>query len=452
MSMNQSGLRKLSRVSGAVAITAALALTGCSPSSPGAAASVQKVSQDEVTKALATPTKLTFWSWLPSAQVLVDAFEAKYPAIDVELVQTTGAEQEQRLRTAIQAGSGVPDAVHLSSPSVSSFVLSEDLLDLRPYGADDLEEEFLPAVWATGAIGDGVYGVPQDTGPVASLYRTDILEQAGITKFPETWKDFAETAKTVKDKTGSYITNLSSLEIQALSYQASEQPLHGWDGGENVELATDNADVMKWAAYWQDLIDRNLVSTDAPFTDPWYQGMASGKYASWITAPWGPIFLQGTAANTAGKWRVAEVPQWDPSKPVFPNLGGSSTSVLKSTKNPIAAATFAQWMNADPESTELLSSKAGLFPATKAMLKDPEWRNRPDAFFGGQPVNALFADTADKMDVIVYPPFYAYMNTAMNDTVAAALANKTSMADGLHAYQDKLVQYAKDQGFKVKQD
>jgi multiple sugar transport system substrate-binding protein len=450
--VNQSGLSRLSRVSGAVAITAALALTGCSPSSSGGDGAVQSVSQDEIKKALETPTKLTFWSWLPKAQVIVDAFEAKYPAIDVELVTTNGGEQEQRLRTAIQAGSGVPDVVHLQSQGVSTFVLSEDLLDLRPYGAAELEDDFVPAVWATGVIGDGVYGIPQDLGPVASLYRTDILEQAGITEFPATWKEFADAAKTVKEKTGSYITNFSALEVGGLPHQASEQPLHGWDGGENVQLATDNPEVMEWAAYWQELIDQDLVSTDAPLTDPWYQGMAAGKYASWIAPAWGPIFLQGTAANTAGKWRAAEIPQWDTSKPSFPNMGGSSTAVTKSTKNPIAAATFAQWVNSDPTSTALMDTEAGLFPATKAMLEDSAWRDRPDPFFGGQAINGVFADAAAKMETIVYPPFTAQMGTVSGDTVMAALANKTSLADGLHAYQDKLVQYATEQGFKVKQD
>ena len=54
---------------------------------------------------------------------------------------------------------------------IPSFVVTESLLDLTPYGAADLEGDYVPWVWAQVATGDGVWSIPQDTGPMGNLYR-----------------------------------------------------------------------------------------------------------------------------------------------------------------------------------------------------------------------------------------------------------------------------------------
>ena len=62
--------------------------------------------------------------------------------------------------------------------------------------------------------------------------------------------------------------------------------------------------------------DEAVVSTDPDFTDQWYQGLNQGKYATWLTAAWGPVFLEGSAnvfsidlANPSAGWRTeADLP------------------------------------------------------------------------------------------------------------------------------------------------
>ena len=102
--------------------------------------------------------------------------------------------------------------------------------------------------------------------------------------------------------------------------------------------------------FWGDLVTSGVASNDADFNDSWYQGFSSGKYASWPTAAWGPVFLQGAAAKTSGKWRAADLPQWDASTTVSSNWGGSTDAVLKLSKNPIAAAQLALYINTNQES------------------------------------------------------------------------------------------------------
>ena len=67
---------------GALAVVAALALAGCTPSpGTGGGASSEPASSSDREKALNTPTNLTFWTWVPDIQKEVDLFEQKYPKI-----------------------------------------------------------------------------------------------------------------------------------------------------------------------------------------------------------------------------------------------------------------------------------------------------------------------------------------------------------------------------------
>jgi multiple sugar transport system substrate-binding protein len=432
----------------ALALTAVV-VAGCAPASAGGGGS-DALTQEEIDAAMQEPTSLTYWSWL-NKEVLdkvVAEFEAEYPAIDVTVENPGGAgQQSQVLRTAIQAGSGVPDAAQLSG-DLAAFVLSEDLLDLTPYGAAELEDTFIDAAWDMVTIGDGIYGIPQDMGPVGVMYRHDLLQAAGIESFPTTWEEFADVAEQYRSATGQYLTNVSSLEIQIMSTQVGEQWFE-WSGGEELTFGIDTPEHREVLEYLQDLIDRDLISVDAEFNDSFFQGMVSGKYASWIIPAWGPTFLQGVAASTAGNWSVARLPQWENGEKRNPLRGGSQVAVPAATEHPIQAAVFAQWMNSNPAATAILTYELALFPATHHQLNDKEWVNYEDPFFGGQKSNALWAEIATDSTATTDSPLGAFVVQATTDTIAPAVATKSSLVDAYANYQSVLAEYAVSQGFTV---
>jgi multiple sugar transport system substrate-binding protein len=433
----------------AIGVTAGLLLAGCSGQTAPEDQRAATVSQADIDKAMNTETTIEFWTWVPNSQVAVDAFEKKYPNINVELVQTNAAEHEQRLRTAISAGTGIPDVVGLQNYSVSSFVLTKDILDLAPYGAADMKDKFTEAGWKASAVGDGVYGIPQDVAPAATFYRKDLFEKAGV-QFPTTWDEFAKAAPIIKEKTGSYIANISAADIAVLARQGSDGPMTDWDGNEGVTISVNNPGAKNVVQFWQDLIDKDLVSTEAILTDSWFQGIAAGKYATWTAGAWAPVFLKGPAASSAGLWQVAPMPQWDQNNPVSVNMGGSALAVSKTTKSPIVAAEFAKWIDASQEGVDINTNKLSLFPSTTAILNDPAWTERKDEFFGGQTINAVFADVAKESVQDTPLPFSGYYTSSTNDTLAVAVANKASVVEALDAWQASLVKYAKEQGFTVK--
>src|SRR3954447_3900407 len=290
---------------------------------------------------------------------------------------------------------------------------------------------------------------------MGQLYREDILTAHNI-EVPKTWDDFAAAAKTLHAADPKvYLTNLPGNDMgqfTGMLWQASARPFD-WDGEKTVTIDVNSDEAKKLAGYWQDLIQSGVVSVDPDFTDTWYQGLANGKYATWTpTAAWGPVFLQGTAANTSGLWRAADVPQWKTGgDPVSANWGGSSDAVMKSTKNPIAAAQFALWLNHDPASTLMMANKQFLFPTTNDTLSNPEFTDQKPEFYGGQQVNKLFADISTTVaDDFGWLPFMDYAYSSGQESVGKAIADKGDIVAALQKWQDALVSYAKQQGFTVK--
>ncbi|GAA2017901.1 sugar ABC transporter substrate-binding protein [Pseudokineococcus marinus] len=436
----------------------ALVLSACGGGGDGgggddAGSDVEPVTQEQIDEAMSTPTELTFWTWLPDAQKEVDQFEAAFPEISVNLVNAgQGLDQYTKLRTAIRAGEGAPDVVQIEYQYLPSFTLNGDLLDLGPYGASELQDSYPEWVWEQITEGDAVYGIPQDIGPMGSLYRQDLLDQAGI-EAPTTWADFEEAARTMKEAVpGTYLTNMPGNDpgqFVGLLWQNGAKPF-GFDGDQTVTIDLDTPEVTEVVDYWQGLIDEDLVSTDADFNDQWYQGLANGKYASWQTAAWGPVFLQGTAGNTSGLWRAAPLPAWEEGDTATGNWGGSTDAVLSSTENPIAAAQLAKWINTDPEPALTLALDQFLFVPHDVVLEDQEFLDAAPEFFGGQQVNKLYSELTTEVDTdFGWLPFMDYVYNSFNDTLGTAIDEGGDMEAGLAAWEDDITSYAEQQGFTV---
>jgi multiple sugar transport system substrate-binding protein len=435
---------------GSIAIASALLLAGCSAST--STAQKGAVTQADITKAMNKPTTLTFWSWLPGVKTEIALFEKAYPKIKINYTNAgQGTPEYTHLRTAAKAGSGEPDVVQVEYQYIPSF--ASVLADLTPYSAG-LQKQYAPSVYKQVTLNGQLLGIPQDTAPVGNLYRADILASAGITSAPTTWTQYEADAKTLKAKTGDYITNFPASDASpflALLWQNGASPF-SFDGSKTVGINLETPQVKKVSDYWTSMIQQGLVDTAPDFNNDWTAGFASGKYAGWLTAAWGPDQIISSVQSSTGKWRAAPLPQWDPSNPSSGNWGGSSLAVTKASKYPIAAYEFAKFLNTSVNSvrTESTSSQS-LYPASLAGLSDPAWVNQKVAFFGGQQVNKLFKGISATINPNWgWLPYMDYAYTDWNNTVAKAITNKTSIYAGMSAWQDDLVAYGKQQGYTVK--
>jgi multiple sugar transport system substrate-binding protein len=428
----------------------AFALAACS-SGNSAPASTATVSEKQIQAALNKETTLVYWGGTTTTPELMKQFEKLHPKIHIKVESpgSSAAGLSQTLQTAEKAGTGVPDMVEFGNAGeLAAFVLTKDVVNFDRYGAEKFGKDYVSGAWKFASFANGVWGLPLGTGPTALIYRKDIFQKAGITSLPKTWKEFAADAKTIKETTGSYIADFGLTDALSLVAQGSA-PIYNWKGGQDFTINIANPDVKRFADYWTDLIQKGYVATDSQFTDPWYQGMATGKYASWVSPAWGPQFLQGTAAATSGLWRASTLPQWDASKPSYYSGGGSVIAVTAASKHQLAAYALARWITHDPDAVDTVSNTLGIFPALKDQLDNPAIIDQPSAFFGGQKINQEFAAAAKNMSFSGSNPVAAYSLISLQNTVIKSVANKTSLYEGYLAWQSDIASNAKSQGFKV---
>lgn len=419
------------------ALTLGAALVGCTSESDGAGTD--------------GPVELTFWSWVPNIESVVEVWNAENPDIQVTVSeQGAGDEVVTLLLTAAQAGNA-PDLVQVEYQALPTLVSNDVLADISPHLGADTAADFSEGLWEQVSLGtDAVYALPQDAGPMMFYYRADIFDELGLAP-PATWDEFAETARTVRDeRPDQYLTTFSSNDpgwFAGLVQQAGGS----WWGvdGEAWRVSIDDAATKRVADFWGELVAEDAVDDQPMYTPEWNAALNDGTQIGWVSAVWGPGVLAGNAESTKDLWRMAPLPQWNPGENVTGNWGGSGTGVTNDSAHAEAATEFATWLNTDPAAVELLVTEGGLYPAASsgqsgsALADPPEFFSEQTDFY--QTANQI-ADTAAGF---TWGPNVNVAYDAYRDAFGAAISDGTPFPAAVDEMQQVTIEDLRRQGFTV---
>lgn len=439
---------------GAVAMAGSLAACGSSDAS--SATSTEVDPNKKIT--------LTLWTWDSTLPRTIEGFEKENPNITVKAVNAgTNKDEYTALDNALAAGSGAPDLVQIEYYALPQYALSGGVKNIADMGAKDYKDFYTPGTWSSININDGIYALPIDSGPMAFFYNKTVFDKAGVTEVPTTWDEFYAAAKKIK-AAGSYITSDSGDAgfYDSMVWQAGGTPFK--TDGENVTVnLTGDARAKKFTDFWQKMIDEDLIDTKTTgWTDEWNRGLNDGSIASLLTGAWMPYNLLSGAPDAAGDWRVALMPTWEAGGTENSENGGSSLAIPKTTsdENTAAAYKFMEYAlhNADGIKTRV---DGGAFPADNDTLKSSSFLDQTEMtdadgkkvdYFGGQKYNEVLSQSAQNVVTgYQFLPFEVYARGIYGDTAGAAYTGKTTLSDGIKAWQDKIVEYGKQQGFTVNQ-
>lgn len=183
----------------------------------------------------AEKVELSFWT-LGSVnyEELAKEYTKEHPNVTIK-IQNTGDQtaHHNNLTTALSANSGAPDIFQLEIGFMERFLGAQDkFYNLNDLGAKDIQANYLDWKWKQASSVDGSFqlGLPTDIGPTVVYYRTDLAEAAGLPSDPEgfgaaidSWDKLATVAKTFKDKTGKYFSDLTDLTYNALRDQSPDE-------------------------------------------------------------------------------------------------------------------------------------------------------------------------------------------------------------------------------------
>ncbi|MET3807212.1 multiple sugar transport system substrate-binding protein [Nakamurella sp. UYEF19] len=441
---------------GASAIAAGSVLAACSSgskgtaaTSAGAAASGPSVAPASGGAVTTEKISLNYWAWGTPQDPFVAAWNKANPNIQVKHTDAGGGtDSSAKLLTAARAGDA-PDAALVEYTTLPAMIVGNVATDITQY-VSSLKGSFSEGTWGQTTFNGAIYGVPQDVGPMVLVYNEARFTQLGV-KPPTTWAEFATVAEQVRkaDK-NTYLATFSPAEFgnfAGLSQQAGGQ---WWKvDGENWTVGINDDASLKVADFWQDLIDRDLVSVEALFTPEYNKQLNAGQILSWPSALWAPGVIYGAAPSQAGKWAMSRFPQWTAGDDKVAYQGGSAVVVTSSAKHPAEAAQFAAFINSSAAGAQIQLS-TGQYPAS-VVGQQAAIKSAPPVLMPQQKDFWKLASeiSAQTIPSISWGPNVNVASSTFQDAMKAAIANKTKLRDALAVTQKAVVADMAKTGFKV---
>ncbi|MFD5231180.1 ABC transporter substrate-binding protein [Streptomyces qaidamensis] len=399
------------------------------------------------------PASLTYWTWTPGMDKVVDLWNkgpGKKDRITVTVKkQASGDTLVTKILTAHKAGKA-PDLVQAEYQALPTLVSNDALADISE-NVGDAEGKFADGVWQQTTLGtDAVYAVPQDIGPMMFYYREDLFKEYGLT-VPTTWDEFAETTRKLKKAApGKDLTTFSANDSGLFAGLAQQAGAKWWTtSGDQWKVSINDAATQKVAKFWGGLVKEGAIDNQPMYTPAWNKALNTGKQIAWVSAVWAPGTLTTAAPDTQGKWAMAPLPQWSAGDNSTGSWGGSSTAVTTDSEHPAAAAKFAAWLNTDSEALNALAKESGVYPAATNAQTSGAFL-KPPAYFANQAdFYTKAADIAETTAPSAWGPNVNVAYTTFKDAFGAAAKSKSDFGAALDEMQADTVADMKKQGFEV---
>lgn len=396
-------------------------------------------------------TTLQYWAWAPGSAKEVQEFNRTHPDIKVVHTDAGGGEQSSaKLLAAMRAGNA-PDLALVENTSLPRMIVAGAPLDITGY-VSDVRSNYSPGSWAQTTFGGRTYGLPQDVGPMALLYRKDIFDQYGV-KAPVTWADFSKAAATIKARNPKL--TMASLSTDGWGWYAAVAAQAGDDwwsiNGDTWTVNIDGANSRKVMQFFQGMYKDKLIAADPILTPTYNHKLNDGTMLSWPSAAWAPGVIYGVAPKTAGKWALAPLPRWNANDPTVSFQGGSSVIVTAKSKHPKEAAEFAKWLDASDKGAQMILNVQNGYPAALSGQKAATSQKPPALMPQQTDYYKVVAEIAKHTRPVTWGPDTDVAASAFTDAMNAAVHNGTSWADVLTTTQKAVVADLKKQGFKVKE-
>lgn len=395
---------------------------------------------------------LTYWSWLKDLQKVADIWNARHPDVHVKAVWIPSGNSGgyPKMYSALAAGGG-PDIAQIEMRTIPEFMLVNGLVDLSRYGADKHAGKFDETLWNQVSFVGGVYGIPQDSGPMATFYQPKLFDKVGASP-PTTWDEWADVARRMRKK-NIYLDcfPLSDASVfTAFAEQAGAKWFKPTKDGWVVNM-TDDA-TMRVAKFFDKAIDDDLVTTKfEPYSPGWFAAAADGRLASITSASWGDALIEGVSGG-AGKWKVAPMPTWGDDGFGSSQLGGSTAAVLANSKHPKEALEFAVWMCSSHEGIDALIKHCGIgWSPTPGYIGAQ--RQKPSKFFSGQKYNQeVFVPAAKKQNPDwSWWPITQQSFSFLSDEFRKKVSG-TTLVDCVAAAEKHIMATFKDKGLSIRKE
>lgn len=389
---------------------------------------------EKTSESAGNDNSLTVWCWDPAFSIVaLEEAEAIYqkenPDFELNIIETPWEDVQTKLTTAATSGdlSTLPDILLLQDNAFQKNQMSypDVFVDLTDSGIQ--YSDFSPGKVGFSTVDGKNYGVPFDNGTCIGAYRTDYLEQAGLTidDFTDiTWEKYLENGKKVLEATGKPLMTQYGGEPDLICemLQSAGVSMFTEDGEANLSKNTVLEKSMK---IYSELVKAGVLQQVNDW-NAYVESIVKGNVAGTINGCWILGSIQ-SATDQAGKWAITNMPKLDGVNNAtnYSSNGGSSWSVTSNSKNQELAIDFLNKTFAG--SVEFYEN---ILPSTGALTTylpagDSAVYAEPQEFFNGDSIYEKITTYAGEVPSNITGMYYF----DARDALATALSNVVNGAD-----------------------
>lgn len=332
---------------------------------------------------------------------VLKGWNQRHPEIRTEVISRQYDDHHTAMTTALSTSGHLPDVIALETSYLGRFSLGSGLDDLSApaFGAERFKDRFVPFAIETARNREGrLVAMPTDIGPGSLFYRVDLLAQAGLKEadLTRSWEDYVEAGAQLKARTGAYLIGDVRLlkdiivragtppgEGQFFDHQGRAQVtsprfVRAFELARRVRQQGLDARVEVWFNDWAEMLKRGRLATE--MSGCWM----AGQMANWV------------APQTAGKWRVAQLPE-----NAYCSYGGTYYAIPRRSapERKQLAWQLIQELTLDRQRQLDAFRTQDAFPALLAAQEDPFFE-QPVSFLGGQHARVLWREAARRIPVV----------------------------------------------------
>lgn len=330
--------------------------------------------------------------------------------------------------------------------------LDKYIANPRLTAPDFNREDFVPTFLKMLSPRDQLIGLPYTGESTILYYRTDIFEQHGIKRPPDTLEELEAVAQKIH-----------SAEVPAWAVRARRgqgvnifiwsQWLWSYGGryfDDKTRPVLNSPEAVKATEKFTELLRKYGPKgvEDITHHDIVYSQFSQGRLAMFIDASvWVGVFNDPTKSKVLGKWSTALVPKGPAGR--FPAVAAQGMMIPTAAKNKEAAWLFIQWFTSRDtqwkRAVKVEGEKSGDV-TRQSVYKDPEYRK----VYGGQNwIESTFEDA--RVARIDYRPMHlpewVQIGDLLGIAVQDAIAGKRGARDALDEANQKIMDLMKKAGY-----
>lgn len=387
--------------------------------------------------------EIEVWAWNVAAaalQLAADDFMEMHPDVEITVRDIGDSDLYERMTVGMgSGGSGLPDVSIIHSDELAGYVeqFPNQFTHLGELGFDEHMDKFVDFKAEVVTNSDGeIVAMPWDIGPAAVFYRVDLFEEAGVNPEDiETWDDYIEAGKQIKDATG---VDMLPIEVSSADrvYGLILNQLGGsyYTDEEEIDIASQES--IQAMEIVKKMYDNDIVAV-ANDWDAMAGLVANGNVASIPIGVWYSGTIMDQAPDLEGKWDAFELPAVEVGGNRAANTGGSDLIIPSSTDNPELAYAFAEYFVTNDEAQVNALREYGLFPSLLSSYDDPFFEEEVE-YFNNSPIFSMFSDIAENVQPSVYTGGFARAQDVIVDAQSSILLDGEDVSAALDNAADRL--------------